>query len=136
MRILLDNNVVLDFLTARQPFFAEAKQIFQYLDSGKIDCFVSAITPINVFYITRKLSGKDVAMQAVKDLLSAVEICQTDMKILREATYSAICDYEDAVQHESAIAESLDAIITRNTKDFANATLKVYSPSEFLEVLK
>jgi predicted nucleic acid-binding protein len=136
MRILLDNDVVLDFLTARRPFFVEAKQIFQYLDDGKIECFVSAITPINVFYITRKLSGKDVALQAVKDLLNAVEVCETDLKILRKATYSTISDYEDAVQHESAIAENLDAIVTRNTKDFVNATVKVYSPTEFLEVLK
>lgn len=49
MRVLLDNDVVLDFLTARQPFFTEAERIFQHLDSGKIEGFVSTITPVNVF---------------------------------------------------------------------------------------
>ncbi len=135
MRILLDNDVVLDFLTGRQPFFDEAKEIFQYLDDGKISCFISAITPVNVFYVIRKLSGKDVALQAVKDLLEAVEVCHTEIKILQTATNSAISDYEDAVQHESAITENLDAIVTRNTKDFVNSTIKVYSPKEFLEIL-
>ena len=136
MRILLDNDVVLDFLTARQPFFTEAEEIFEYLDKGKIECFVSAITPINAFYIIRKLSGKDIALQSVKDLLKTVEICETNHQILQKATFSPITDYEDAVQHESAAAENLDAIVTRNTKDFANATVKVYSPTEFLAVLK
>lgn len=135
MRVLLDNDVVLDFLTARQPFFTEAERIFQHLDSGKIECFVSTITPVNVFYIVRKLSGKDIALQTVKDLLKAVQVCQTNFRILQDATVSTITDYEDAVQHESAIAENLDAIITRNTKDFANSTIQIYSPQEFLAIL-
>ncbi len=136
MRILLDNDVILDFLTARPPFFIEAEEIFEHLDNGKIECFVSAITPINVFYIVRKLSGKDVALQAVKDLLSSVNVCQNNLQILQKATLSTISDYEDAVQHESAVAENLDAIVTRNIKDFANATVKVYSSLEFLSILK
>ena len=45
-------------------------------------------------------------------------------------------DYEDAVQCASAIAEGLDAIVTRNAKDFTNSPIAVYSPSEFLEVIK
>ncbi len=136
MRILLDNDVVLDFLTARPPFFIESEQIFEHLDNGKIECFVSAITPINVFYIVRKLSGKNVALQSVKDLLNVVKVCQNNLQILQKATASTISDYEDAVQHESAVAENLDAIVTRNTKDFANATVKVYSPIEFLATLE
>lgn len=135
MRVLLDNDVVLDFLTARQPFFTEAEKIFLHLDNDKIDCFVSAITPVNVFYIVRKISGKDIALQAVKDLLNSVQVCQTNFQILQDATLSAITDYEDAVQHESAIVENLDAIVTRNAKDFANSTIQVYSPQEFLAIL-
>jgi hypothetical protein len=45
-------------------------------------------------------------------------------------------DYEDAVQHVSAGAIGLDAIITRNLDDYQNATLPVYSPSDFLSHLK
>jgi predicted nucleic acid-binding protein len=135
MKVLLDNDVVLDFLTARQPFFVEAEESFQPLDNGKIDCYVSAITPVNVFYIVRKISGKVIALQSVKDLLNAVEVCQTDFQTLQNATNSLITDYEDAVQHECAMIENLDAIITRNAKDFANAIIKVYSPTEFLQLL-
>jgi hypothetical protein len=44
-------------------------------------------------------------------------------------------DYEDAVQHTCAEAENLDAIVTRNISDYKNATLPVYSPTEFLSLL-
>lgn len=44
-------------------------------------------------------------------------------------------DYEDAVQCASAVAAGLDAIVTRNTEDFAGSPIPVYSPAEFLEFL-
>ena len=135
MRILLDNDVVLDFVLERQPFFADAEVIFQYLDNGDIECFVSAITPINVFYTTRKLRDKAIAWQAVKDLLIAVKVCRTDKLVLQTAFTLSFTDYEDAVQCASALAENLDAIITRNTKDYKNSSIKVYSPTEFLQII-
>ena len=98
MRILLDNDVVLDFVLEREPFFADAEMIFQYLDNGDIECYVSAITPINVFYTTRKLRDKDIALQAVKDLLVAVKVCRTDKLVLQTAFALNFTDYEDAVQ--------------------------------------
>lgn len=49
MRVLLDTNVVLDFVLARQQFFVEADKIFIRLQDNEFEAFVSAITPINVF---------------------------------------------------------------------------------------
>lgn len=48
----------------------------------------------------------------------------------------AFSDYEDAVQCASAISAGLDAIVTRNTKDYAGSPIPVYSPSEFLAILE
>ncbi|MEJ7700500.1 MAG: PIN domain-containing protein [Pyrinomonadaceae bacterium] len=42
-----------------------------------------------------------------------------------------ITDYEDAVQHECAMAENFDAIVTRNTKEYKSSSITVYSPTEF-----
>jgi hypothetical protein len=41
-------------------------------------------------------------------------------------------DYEDAVQHASATSNGLDAIVTRNVKDFTGATISVLSPAGLL----
>ena len=117
MQILLDNDVVLDFVLEREPFFTDAEMISQHLDSGDIECYVSAITPINVFYTTRKLKNKNVALQAVKDLLVAIKVCRTNKIVLQNAFALNFTDYEDAVQCASTLAENLDAIVTRNVKD-------------------
>ena len=135
MRALLDSDVNLDFILQRQPFFVEAAEIFTRLGNGEFNAYVSAVTPINVYYFTRKAKGISGARQAVQDLLIAAKICVIDNRILQNAHNSPITDYEDAVQHECAVAENLDAIVTRNVKDYKNASIKVYSPTEFLQII-
>ncbi|HKC61998.1 MAG TPA: PIN domain-containing protein, partial [Pyrinomonadaceae bacterium] len=64
-----------------------------------------------------------------------VHVSLIDHSILTGALASPITDYEDAVQHGAAIAGQLDAIVTRNLKDYKNATLPVFSPTDFLSQL-
>ena len=136
MKILLDTDVNLDFILARQPFFTNAKEIFIQIAQNNVDAFITSITPINIFYIGRKEIGRSKVLQEIQKLLQIVQICGTDLTILQNALISPITDYEDAVQHECAVAENLDAIVTRNTKDYKNSTVKVYSPTEFLQFLQ
>lgn len=136
MRALLDTDVNLDFVLQRQPFFTEADEIFLRCSNGEFDAYICDITPINIFYIGRKEFGRQKAIQAIADLLAMAKICSVDKSFLQAALTSPITDYEDAVQHECALAENLDAIVTRNTKDYKNASVKVYSPIEFLQYLQ
>lgn len=135
MRVLLDTNVVLDFVLVRQSFFADADEIFTALETQKFEAFVSPITPINVFYTTRKETDKATALTAVTELLILVQITASNNTIYQNALSMNFNDYEAAVQHECAVAENLDAIVTRNAKDFKNASVKIYSPAEFLQIL-
>ncbi len=74
--------------------------------------------------------------KAVRCLLLLVEVCRMDKQILQNAFSLNFTDYEDAVQCASALAENLDAIVTRNTKDYKNSLVKIYSPSKFLQFLQ
>ncbi len=136
MRILLDNDVVLDYVLKRQPFYVPAEEIFMLNAKNDITVYVSGITPVNVFYTGRKLKGKDFAFKAVRRLLLLVEVCRMDKQILQNAFSLNFTDYEDAVQCASALVENLDAIVTRNTTDYKNSPVKVYSPTEFLQFLQ
>lgn len=135
MRVLLDTNVVLDFILKRQPFDIEAKEIFVRAAQKQIEVFVSPITPINAFYTTNKEKGKAAAFQSIEQLLKLVRITKCDKMVFQNSLSLGFDDYEDAVQHECAAAENLDAIVTRNVKDYKNALIKTYSPGEFLQVL-
>ncbi len=136
MRVLLDTNVVLDFILKRPPFDIEAKEIFVRAAQRQIEIFVSPITPINAFYTTKKEKGKDIVFQSIEKLLKIVRLTKSDIHIFQSALSLNFSDYEDAVQCACALAENLDAIVTRNTKDYKNAEINIYSPTDFLQVLK
>lgn len=132
MRVLLDTDVVLDVVLAREPFAQTSAQLFKLHENGKIDAYISAITPINLFYVTRKLKGPQEAQQAVELLLASLAVCSLDHSVLDQAYKLPFGDYEDAVQNASAVASGLDVIITRDIKDYRSATLPVFSPTDFL----
>lgn len=54
----------------------------------------------------------------------------------RRAIASNISDYEDAVMIETAIRGKADCIVTRNIKEYSISPVPVYSPAEFLKLLK
>ena len=62
----------LDFLLDRAPLADAAAALWQANDDGRIEAYVSVITPVNVFYIARKLKGAATARQLVESLLAAV----------------------------------------------------------------
>ncbi len=136
MKILLDNDVVLDYVLERQPFYVPAEEIFMLNAKNEITLYVSGITPVNIFYTGRKLKGKDFTFKAVRRLLLLVEVCRIDKQVLQNAFSLNFTDYEDAVQCASASAENLDVIVTRNTTDYKNSPVKVYSPNDFLQFLQ
>jgi predicted nucleic acid-binding protein len=136
MRVLLDNDVIQDFVQQRLPLEVEANAIFERSALGEFEIYIAPITPVNVFYVMRKLKGRSVAFQALNDLFKSVEVCEINKSILFNALSLNFADYEDAVQHACAESENLDAIVTRNLSDYKNASLPVYSPAEFLNFLK
>lgn len=136
MRVLLDTDVVLDLVLAREPFDHAARALFKLHEQGGIDAYIAAITPVNVFYISRKLKGVDAARRAVKLLLASLTGCPLHKSIPDEADKLPVTDYEDAVQHVSAIASRLEVIVTRDLSDYKNAALPVLSPREFLAKIK
>lgn len=132
MRVLLDTDVLLDFFLAREPFVDKATELIELHEQGGYDGYVSAITPVNLFYITRKMKGIEGAKEIVTITLATFGICPITAPVLEAAGLLPMKDYEDAVQHASAAVLHLDAIVTRNHKDYGGATLAVYEPAGFL----
>lgn len=54
MMVLVDTNIVLDFLLERDPFIRDADALFQAIYSGQIQGYVTATTVTDIFYIVRK----------------------------------------------------------------------------------
>ena len=55
--------------------------------------------------------------------------------VIHEALQSKMTDFEDAVLAHSAALANVDAIVTRNPKDFKHSPVKAFEPDEILSVL-
>lgn len=63
------------------------------------------------------------------------EIVGTTKKDIIQALRNNFTDYEDSIQYSSALTiKGLDAIITRNIKDYRNSSIAVMTPLDFLKM--
>ena len=53
-RILVDTNVLLDYLLTRDPFYEDAKRIVGACVDGKVKGCIAAHSISNIFFILRK----------------------------------------------------------------------------------
>jgi predicted nucleic acid-binding protein len=137
VRVLIDTNVVLDFLLQREPFSQDAELLFQAIDVGEIVGYVTATTLTDIFYIShRHTRSVEQARQAVSEILTAMMICPVDRVVLESAFNSSLADFEDAVQIFSAVTQGLEAIVTRDAQGFLNSPISVLSIQELLQQVR
>ncbi|NJN04414.1 MAG: PIN domain-containing protein [Leptolyngbyaceae cyanobacterium SL_1_1] len=132
MKILIDTNIVLDLILERQPFVENAVLIFEQIERGNLAGYVAATTITNIFYILRKAEGREVALAAIHRLLVGLQFCAVDRQTIETALSLGLKDFEDSIQLACATLDQLDAIVTRDPKDFSGSNLPIYSPTELL----
>lgn len=130
-KLFLDTNVVIDLLDKRDPFYRAAVSIFSLAYEGKVLLYVSPMTYATASYLLRK-QGRDKMRLLLRNFRQLSKVTVADERVVDDALASDFGDYEDALQYYSALRENVEAIITRNTKDFADSSLPVLTPDEFL----
>ena len=130
-KVFLDTNVVIDLLDNRKPYADDAVALFTLAYDKKIVLYVSALTYATASYLLRK-HGKEQTRLLLGNLRQLSKVTNAGEKEVDDALASTFEDYEDALQYYSAVGKNVDAIITRNKKDFTNSRLPVMSPDEFL----
>ena len=135
MKLLLDTNIVLDLLMDRPPFSEYAAELFAKVESGEVVGYLCGTTITTVYYLASKAIGTRKAMAETRKLLTLFEIAPVHRVVLEMALQAGFNDFEDAVVHEAACHVGVDAVITRNLKDFKMARIPEYSPDEMVIML-
>jgi predicted nucleic acid-binding protein len=135
-KILIDTDVVLDFFLDREPFSSDAAKIFSLCETRKIKGFITPVILSNTYYLLRKFASHEKVIAKLKLLVSIVDILQIDKKAIAGALESSFKDFEDAIQNYSAeLSGDISTIITRNTKDYKESKLAIYTPPNFIELM-
>ena len=138
MKLLLDSNIVIDFLAKREPFCESAEKLMLLGKTGDLELWISTTQANDIFYVLGegKKSNAELVKEKMQKLKTFIRFCGLNEDHFLNALDSSWLDLEDACVHEVAVYLSADAIITRNKKDFAKSTIPVYDCDEFFEFMK
>ena len=131
-KVLLDVNVLEDVLAGREGE-KSSSEVINLIKDKKIEGWVSANSIGILYYLTRKHLPEDLVRKIIKELLNGLVIIPLRFNIISKSFIGDSQDFEDNIQIESAYQFNLDAIITRNKKDFENSRVPAFAPEEFLE---
>jgi predicted nucleic acid-binding protein len=134
-KLFVDTDIILDLLTAREPFYEHAATLFSLADKNKVMLHVSSLSFSNLNYI---LSKQFTAPQARKQLLqfkTLVKVLAVDEKITELALASDFKDFEDALQYFTATANNIKMLVTRNLKDYKHADIPVMTAEQYLRAV-
>ena len=134
MRVLLDTNVVLDYLGANQGFADDAEMVFALAEKRNDIKFVSssAITDI-IYVLKRAVKDMEIVRRKYQSFRNRISILSVTEQDIDKAFLRNWKDFEDAVQYTVAESNGVDCIITRNKGDFEEDKIPCYTPAEFLE---
>jgi predicted nucleic acid-binding protein len=131
-KAFLDNDIVLDLLSARMPFYLDVAKLFTASRQGKCQLFVSSLTFSNAFYIIRRQHDMNIAWQKMRQLKTLVHILAVDESVVEGALASDFKDFEDALQYFTCIKNKIPNFLTRNFQDYKSASIPIIHVSDFL----
>jgi predicted nucleic acid-binding protein len=135
MNVLIDVNVALDVILERQPWLGDSKAVWDACHQMQLTGHLVATCLTNLFYISRRIIGTEKARAGVHICLATFEIIPVGRLELEQADVMTGSDLEDNVCLACAVNARLDAIVTRNPKDFAGSPVLVLTPAELLAQL-
>ena len=134
-RILVDTNVLLDYLLTRDPFYEDAKRIVGACVDGKVKGCIAAHSISNMFYILRKNYGAKERREVLANLCFIFDVEGIDKaKILSGLQNEEFSDFEDCLQMECAKAYNAEYIVTRNVDDYELSDVKAILHKDYLEL--
>ena len=134
-RILIDTNVLLDYLLERDPFFEDAKEVILSCINGKTKGCIAAHSIPNMFFILRKDYDAKERREILLNLCKIFDVEGIDKaKLISGLENENFSDFEDCLQMECAKSYKADYIVTRNVSDYETSEVKAIMPKDYVSL--
>lgn len=133
MKIIIDNNIILDVFQNRKPFVKFSSKVLRLVETKQLKGYITANSLTNIYYVlNRSLENKQKLYTTIDILLKLVDIIDVTAKDIKKTFHPEIIDFEDELISVCAERENINYIITRNTKDFIKSSVPAIDPEEFI----
>lgn len=133
IKLLLDTNILIDFLNERDPFYQSARLAMACGRVGEFDLWVSSSQITDVVYVLsdggkqKEIAG---VLQRLQKLRAFVKVANVGPVEIDSMLASDWADPEDALVAVIAASINADAIITRDKTGYSNASIPVLNCEE------
>ncbi|WP_283170111.1 PIN domain-containing protein [Curtanaerobium respiraculi] len=138
LKFVIDSNIALDFLADRDFSRPSWRKLFLMGRIGEVELIMSTSQVTDVAYILTKGGRPSLASKA-KAQISRLNSCSRFVPLYENEVIAAIEspweDIEDSCVHEVAKRVQAEAIITRDKRDFARSSIKVFDADELFDYL-
>ena len=136
LRILVDLNVILDVLMAREPHVVASAEVWARVEKRDIEGCVAAHSVSSLYYLYARQYSTREACEAVARLLKVFRVATIDQATVERALQIE-CDYlEDALQVAAAEREGVSYLVTRNMRHLRAAPVPTIDPADLAALLR
>ena len=136
MIVLVDTNVIIDFLITREPFYQAAAEVIARCANRELTGYIAFYSIPNLWYILRKVP-EDKRREWLSDICCFLRVAgASHEEVVRAIQMKKFKDFEDCLQDRCAACINAQYIVTRNVNDYINSEIPAIFPENFLKILK
>jgi hypothetical protein len=135
--VLVDANVILDYVTTRDPYYHDAYKIIDMCHSGIVKGYLAFHSISIIWYVLRKYMPDADRRLWLKKILQALHVTGASHElVLKAVDMDYFMDFEDCLQDRCAESVNAQYIITNNVKDFKESVITAITPRDFERLIK
>ena len=133
--LLLDSNVLMDYLCKREPNYKFANCLLKICKGNKVKGYIAFHTLPSIWYILRKpyKEYRRELLLRIAEFLTVVSVPHDE--VVAALQNSIFHDFEDCLQEKCALAVNADYIVTENIKDFTTSAVPAVTLVDILKIL-
>ena len=135
MVLLIDANVIINYLQNREPESVYARKIIDFCRSGKVQGYMAFHTVSIVWYVLRKKASSD-RRQILLDLCKVIKVIGAKHEaVIAAIENESFNDFEDCLQVKCAEEINAEYIVTENIRDFISSNIRAVTSACMVEIL-
>ena len=138
MKILVDTNVIINYLTCREDKYSEeSRQVMDMCSDNKFEGYVAFHSLSIIWYSSGRMKQPEETRREWLDRVCRVlTTASAGHDSVVEAVHNVeFRDFEDNLQDICAQSVNADYIVTVNTKDYEHSKVKAVTPEELVNIV-
>ena len=139
LKLLLDTNVIIDFLNERDPYYEKTRLLMIAGRLGEFDLRATSSQFTDLIYMLSDGGKRNIlphVLERLRGLRTFANVYPVSDREIDQMLSTSWNDPEDALLADIALRMKVDRLITRNQKDFEGSLVNIFDCDELFAWLE